>query len=170
MPNIDRMGARKNLTIGVTVNLEHYENLRLELSGEVESGEDAENLTRFLNELLGRFGRQDPATAELVDSYRRRVFPATETQGAPAEGTRNGIGIFPDDTAKDRSGQQETPDQANAQSIESVRAPPLASPPAAPEVETLTCDICGGTVSPAEQKMSQLFTSRTLCRACLKKL
>ena len=28
------MGTRKNLTIGVTVNLEHYENLRLEVSGD----------------------------------------------------------------------------------------------------------------------------------------
>jgi hypothetical protein len=35
---------------------------------------------------------------------------------------------------------------------------------------TLTCEVCGGTVTPAEQKMSRLFTSKTLCRACLKKL
>ena len=164
------MGAQKNLTIGVTVNLEHYENLRLELSGEVESREDADDLARFLDELLGRFGRQDPATAELVDSYRRRLFPAAGKQGVPTEGNRNGIGILPPDSVKDRSDHQVPPEQAQAQSIEQVHAPLPASPPVAPVAETLTCEICSGTVSLAEQKMSQLFTSRTLCRACLKKV
>ena len=168
MSNTDRMGAQKHLTIGVTVNLEHYENLRLEISGEVESGEDADHLTRFLDELLGKFGRQDPVTAELVDSYRRRVFPAAGNQGVPSEGNRNEIGIVPPDSIKDRS-DQKTPEQVQAQSIEPVRAPQPTSPPVAP-AETLTCEICSGTVSSAEQKMSQLFTSRTLCRACLKKL
>jgi hypothetical protein len=167
--NTDRMGAQKNLTIAVTVNLEHYENLRLELSGEVGSGEDADNLTRFLDELLGKFGRQDPATAELVDSYRRRVFPAAGKQEVPTEGNRNEIGMILPDSVKDRS-DQKTPEQVQVQSIEPVHAPQPTSPLAAPVAETLTCEICNGTVSLAEQKMSQLFTSRTLCRACLKKL
>jgi hypothetical protein len=163
------MGAQKNLTIGVTVNLEHYENLRLELSGEVESREDADDLARFLDELLGRFGRQDPVTAERVDSYRRRVFPAVWKQEVPTEGNKNEISILLPDSVKDRS-DQKIPEQVLVQSIEQVHAPPPASPPIAPVVETLTCEICSGTVSLAEQKMSQLFTSRTLCRACLKKL
>jgi hypothetical protein len=53
------MGARRNLTIGVTINLEHYENLRLEVNGESESAAEADDLIRFLDEILGRFGRED---------------------------------------------------------------------------------------------------------------
>lgn len=164
------MGARKNLTIGVTVNLEHYENLRLELSGEVESGEDAEDLAHFLDDLLGMFGRQDPATAERVNSYRRRVFPITGNQEVPAGGQGKGISVAPATAENTLSGHHEKPEQVDADSIGPVSAPRPASPPAAPAAVPLACEVCGTTVSTAEQKMSQLFTSRTLCRGCLKKL
>jgi hypothetical protein len=165
------MGARKNLTIGVTVNLEHYENLRLELSGEVESDEDAENLALFLDDLLGMFGRQDPATAERVNSYRRRVFPIAGKREISEGGQRNGICVPPATTENILSGHQEKAEKMYTDSIEPpVPAPWSASPPAAPAAVTLTCEVCGTIVSPAEQKMSQLFTSRTLCRGCLKKL
>ncbi len=160
------MGTRKNLTIGVTVNLEHYENLRLEVSGEVDSAAGADELAGFLDEVLGRFGRGDPATAERVDSYRKRVFPAREP-------------------APDVSGQQggeagTTPGEAGSRLREGtgVAAPaarsPVVTPPAPVQAsdtgETPACEICGSTVTPAEQKMSRLFTSRTLCRACLRNL
>jgi hypothetical protein len=164
------MGARKNLTIGVTVNLEHYENLRLELSGEVESGEDAENLARFLDDLLGMFGRQDPVTAERVNSYRRRVFPVAGNREVSAGGQGNGICVTPATAENTRSGYHEKPEQVDADSIGPVFAPRPASPPATPAAVPLACEVCGTTVSMAEQKMSQLFTSRTLCRGCLKKL
>jgi hypothetical protein len=164
------MGAQKNLTIGVTVNLENYENLRLELSGEVESGVDADNLTRFLDEILGKFGRRDPATAERVDSYRRRVFPEGGKQELSIEENKAEIDIRPASSIIERPELQETPEQEQVRSIEPDRAPLSTSPLVAPTIETLTCEICHGAVSPAEQKMSQLFTSRTLCRNCLKKL
>jgi hypothetical protein len=79
------MALRRNLSIGITVNLEYYENLRLEVSGEVCSEEDAEDLVTYLDTILSRLGRGTPETAERVDSYRRRVLtwpsisPATET-------------------------------------------------------------------------------------------
>jgi len=150
------MGTRKNLTIGVTVNLEHYENLRLEVSGEVDSPADAIELAGFLDDILGRFGRGDPATTEHVDSYRKRVFPAREPAPAvPGEGGRFSV-------------PAEKPE-----AVHQVR--PASMTATAPEQNTdaassLTCDVCGTTVTPAEQKMSRLFTSKTLCRACLKKL
>ncbi len=162
------MGTRKNLTIGVTVNLEHYENLRIEVSGEVDSAADAGELAGFLDEVLGRFGRGDPATAERVDSYRKRVLPACEppSGGGDAEG-RGGSA-----SSGDTGGVLAVPGK------EPVRAPVARSPAAAPGVpvqagttgETAACEVCGGTVTPAEQKMSRLFTGRTLCRACLRNL
>ncbi|MFA7562371.1 MAG: hypothetical protein WCY70_02925, partial [Methanoculleus sp.] len=70
------MSARKEVTIGITINLENYENLRLEVSGEAESQEGVDDLITFLDGILARIGRSDQATAERVDAYRRRVFAA----------------------------------------------------------------------------------------------
>ena len=89
------MGGPKTLTIGVTVNLEHYENLRLEVSGEVDSPEDAEEISRFLDTILVRFGRSDPATAERIDSYRRRVLPGSQRRVRPRIFRARGITRFP---------------------------------------------------------------------------
>jgi hypothetical protein len=162
------MDARKNLTIGVTVNLEHYENLRLEVSGEVESPADAEELAGFLDDILGRFGRGDPATTGHVDSYRKRVFPAR--QPAPAvPGESGGVaGTPPEDTGGRLSLTEENPEAGP--DVRPVSVTPTAPAQNADAAGTLTCELCGTTVTPAEQKMSRLFTSKTLCRACLKKL
>lgn len=79
------MEQRKNLTIGVTINLDNYENLRLEVDGEVCTDRDAEDLVVFLDGMIARLGRGDPATAERLDAYRRRVFGLTAgVSDAPA--------------------------------------------------------------------------------------
>jgi len=162
------MGTRKNLTIGVTVNLEHYENLRLEVSGEVDSPADAEDLAGFLDDILGRFGRGDPAITERVDSYRKRVFPVHEPAPAVPGDNGGGASVLPEDTIGGLSVPEKRPDAAPQ-----VKPAALTPPVPAQNADagsTLTCEVCGGTVTPAEQKMSRLFTSKTLCRVCLKKL
>lgn len=70
------MSSKKEVTIGITINLENYENLRLEVEGDVETHEDVDNLITFLDGVLARLGRGDQATAERVDAYRRRVLAA----------------------------------------------------------------------------------------------
>ena len=157
------MGTRRNLTIGVTVNLEHYENLRIEVSGEVDSAADAGELAGFLDEVLGRFGRGDPATAERVDSYRKRVLPIREP--APGVVVQQGgeSGILSGET-----GQGE--ETGSAPAPQSPDMAPTAPVQTASAGESPACEVCGGTVTPAEQKMSRLFTGRTLCRACLRNL
>lgn len=70
------MPGKKEVTIGITINLENYENLRLEVEGDVETREDVDDLITFLDGMLARLGRGDPATAERVDAYRRRVLKA----------------------------------------------------------------------------------------------
>ncbi|NYT06212.1 MAG: hypothetical protein GKC04_07600 [Methanomicrobiales archaeon] len=77
------MAEKKHLTIGITVNLEHYENLRLDVEGDVGTQEDVDALVACLDEILGRFGRNDPETAERVDAYRRRVLGRTAAPAAP---------------------------------------------------------------------------------------
>ncbi|HTY51821.1 MAG TPA: hypothetical protein VMB35_01335 [Methanomicrobiales archaeon] len=77
--------ARKILTIGITINLENYENLRLDVEGEVGDDGDAGDLIAFLDGMLARLGHGDQATAERVEAYRRRVLamPATVVAAAP---------------------------------------------------------------------------------------
>jgi hypothetical protein len=153
------MGVRKNLTIGVTINLEHYENLRLEVNGEAESAEDADDLVRFLDEILGTFGREDPATADRVDSYRRRVLPRMRTE----KECDKGVCLLPPEVLQEVVTRQK--DTSPAQPEVTAASP---ARPAHQEAGALSCEICSGKVSPAEQKMSQLFTGKTLCRACIK--
>ncbi|HMA05933.1 MAG TPA: hypothetical protein VKO45_08415 [Methanomicrobiales archaeon] len=66
--------ARKILTIGITINLENYENLRLEVQGEIGSDGNTEELISFLDGMLARLGHGDQVTAERVEAYRRRVL------------------------------------------------------------------------------------------------
>ena len=89
--------ARKTLTIGITINLENYENLRLEVQGEIGDDGNEEGLISFLDGMLGRLGHGDQATAERVEAYRRRVL------AMPGSGA----------TAPVQAGKEETP-QAGA--------------------------------------------------------
>jgi len=59
------------LTIGVTVNLENYENLRIEVSG---AAADREALIEYLDETLGKFGSKSEITKSKIEAYRRRVI------------------------------------------------------------------------------------------------
>ncbi|MDV2481650.1 hypothetical protein F8E02_06455 [Methanoculleus sp. Wushi-C6] len=80
------MSGKREVTIGITINLQNYENLRLEVEGDVETQEDVDELITFLDGVLARLGRGDPATAERVDAYRRRVLKARSAdQERPAE-------------------------------------------------------------------------------------
>ena len=74
------MSRKKEVTIGITINLENYENLRLEVQGDAETHEDVDDLVSFLDGMLARFGRGDPVTAERVDAYRRRVLALRPTK------------------------------------------------------------------------------------------
>jgi hypothetical protein len=116
--------ARKILTIGITINLENYENLRLEVQGEIGAGGDTEELVAFLDGMLARLGHGDEATGELVDAYRRRVLAQPGTGGAPAAAAR------PSPARKGGEGQAaqppvqgEAPRQAPGPAAEPVQKP-----------------------------------------------
>jgi len=59
------------LTLGGTLNLENFENLKLEVTG---SAADREKLKAFLDETAAMFGRNHEATREKIDAWRRRVL------------------------------------------------------------------------------------------------
>lgn len=236
------MPGKKSLTIGITVNLENYENLRLEVTGEVTDQQGVSELVGFLDETLTTFGRGNPATVELIEKYRSRVLstesitrpaivsaeqepawpameiPAPEQQlpgssgeaAAPAPlaepkvqaaGTSRVKAVpaqavaspaAPPDQKKETEKKQELPPEpeerpepkaATTKAAAKAAAPaqpqtapapspaPGAPPAAAaqPAAPAAACEICGCAVSSSEQKMSQLFMSRTLCKTCMKK-
>ncbi|HOT04470.1 MAG TPA: hypothetical protein PK069_09845 [Methanolinea sp.] len=164
------MSGPRTLTIGITVNLEHYENLRLEVNGEVKDLGDARDLARFLSDVLGTYGRGDPATAERIESFRRRVLPHAGGQHdlVPEIPGRGGEGV----TAC--AAPVSSPAQAEETAVPSP-APPIPPSPVpadekGPGPGAITCEECGAPMNMAEQKMSMLFASRVLCRKCLKKV
>lgn len=177
------MPAKKTLTIGITVNLDNYENLRLELSGEVESDEDADELAGFLDATLSRLGRGDEATAERVDAYRRRVFSMkpekkiaeddAQTVLTPAEEEK-----VPEEHAAAPQGVKEEPEiapAAPAPAPEPAAKPqpaPAPEPPAKKPAATAVdvCEECGAAVTKTQKQMSQLFLNKTLCKACMDRL
>ncbi|MDD1679838.1 MAG: hypothetical protein LUO93_11735 [Methanomicrobiales archaeon] len=87
------MVQRRNLSLGITVNLDNYENLRLEVSGEVCTDGDAEELIAYLDSILSRLGRGTPETAEKVDSYRKRVLSLPSPPAV--SGTSGGVASMP---------------------------------------------------------------------------
>jgi hypothetical protein len=171
------MAARKNFSLGITINLENYENLRLDVSGEVESQDDAEEFIVFLDQTLARLGRGSPGTAARVDSYRRRVF------NLPAEPAEPSAPLPPPEIAPVTS---EAPVAPPAGVAETQPAPPAAKKPKAKEKESrpaeaapapvvqpvpteseFVCEECRVPVTKGQHQMSQLFTGKTLCKKCM---
>lgn len=172
------MGTRKNLTVGVTVNLEHYENLRLEVSGEVERDEDARDLIDYLDRILGTLGRGNPETAKRVDSYRERVFFRHTPEINKTVECQAGVCALPKEIIEEVMEKPPVPPKMEPEQAgtalkspagENSPGPVNAAGPGDQAPAAVTCEECGVPVSPAEQKMSQLFTSRVLCRKCMKK-
>lgn len=70
-PNDKDRAYRWDLTIGGTINLGNYENLKVEISGPAC---DLEQMKAFIGETLDLFGKGNPATRELIEGYKRRVL------------------------------------------------------------------------------------------------
>ncbi|MCU0632236.1 MAG: hypothetical protein MUC66_04575 [Methanolinea sp.] len=169
------MSGPKTLTIGITVNLEHYENLRLEVNGEVQSQDDARDLARFLYDVMGTYGRGDPATMERIENFRRRVLPVPDGTGETGSTAFHQATTPPVPTGTGASGSSLP--GPGAEGPAPVLQPHLSPAAEIPELKeqrgaggVATCEDCGTPVNQAEQKMSMLFTSRVLCRKCLKKV
>lgn len=183
------MPAKKTLTLGITVNLDNYENLRLEVSGEVESEKDADELAGFLDSTLARLGRGDEATAERVDAYRRRVFSTKPVEAPmPPQPEEGGQTVLVPIEAVEEEPSEATPAPEPAPvappepASEPVLEPtptPAPTPEPAPQPRTeephapaaaAVCEECGGPVTKTQKQMSQLFLNRTLCKACMDRL
>lgn len=70
-PNDKDRAYRWDLTLGGTINLQNYENLKVELTGPAC---DREQMKAFIGETLDLFGTGNHATREMIESYKRRVL------------------------------------------------------------------------------------------------
>ena len=186
------MQKLRHLSIGVTVNLEHYENLRLEVSGELNSPEEANELVAFLDQVLGTLGRGDAATAERVDSYRRRVFTCATARGeilihpssmtekkdvvpekreihgskgdSPQINSSGPIGAGPrqDDYFREEDGMEK------GSIVPLLSRTDRSIVPTSDDMGSEVCEACGSPVSRSEKKISELFASRILCKKCIR--
>ena len=125
------------LTVGVTVNLEHYENLRVEVEGEAENDTDAAELIAYLGEVLSRFGKNDPGVRWQIQRYYQRVLAGAKTTPPGEESGKDAV---------------TEPEKSESES----GSEPLR-----------VCSACGVPISAVEEQLSQLCVNRSLCKKCL---
>ncbi|WP_292365055.1 MULTISPECIES: hypothetical protein [unclassified Methanoculleus] len=190
------MSSKKEVTIGITINLENYENLRLEVEGDAETHEDVDDLITFLDGILSRLGRGDQATAERVDAYRRRVLaarPAAPQAPAREEKAPEPAPPVAEPAPREEAEKKACPppeviEAAIPPAPEHPEPPRIPQPPAKPEEKTPAqpeaapepatekpsaapaegvCEMCGAEVTKSQAKLSQLFMNKTLCKKCM---
>ncbi|MDD2472936.1 MULTISPECIES: hypothetical protein [unclassified Methanoculleus] len=127
------MSRKKEVTIGITVNLDNYENLRLEVKGDVEAHEDVDDLITFLDGMLARFGRGDAATAERVNAYRRRVLAARPAEPQASAATRAAPEEMPATTAAEPTHRTEE-DVCPSTDVIAAAIPPAPEHPEPPRI------------------------------------
>ena len=169
------MTPGKRLTIGVTVNLERYENLRVAVEGDVETRKDAENLVRYLDDVLAGFGKNDPETEKQIANYRFRVLPAAEDEtDTGADGTPLQEPLLQDDARKDMDagvGEGVAMTPANEMQPNEGTDTGVPAPSAQPQKTAgPVCADCGAPITKQEDKLGRLFVDRPLCRSCLETL
>lgn len=105
------------LTLGVTVNLQNYENLRLEVEDEVggEGGLTLSDLVATFADVMKFFGRKDPHAKAAIDSYISRILGVGEPPKEPGGAEKPAV-------------QPETP-PAPVQPAGISPVPPAATPP-----------------------------------------
>lgn len=154
------MSEKRKLSIGITVNLENYENLKVEVESRADGENDADELIAYLDSVLSRLGRADPDTKKRIDSYRRRVLEN------PGEYLKTEINKPPESPAI-----QETPTAAEPEPapVETAVEKPVADEKPA-EDAGFSCSSCGRSISKAEEQLSQIFMGRSLCKKCLEEM
>lgn len=150
------------ITLGGTVNLGNYENIRFELRGQVRDGDDLDALIAGFDETVRRFGRGDPATAAAVDSWVSRVMPST-----PAE-------VSPDPVPAAPSTPVEPVREAHAAPVPAKKDMHVPSSPAPVQTAEIgaafVCEGCQKGITSSEKTASVLFCNKTLCKTCLQDL
>lgn len=148
------MPGKKTVVWSGKINLGNYESLGFEVSGEVETPDEAMDLALFeAGQLIGLANRAAPTTAEALRAYVARVFGVQEEE-LPKSPRKEDPAIYESKASAAKTVPAASPAPA-----------PAPAKPAAPVVAT--CEKCGVGVTESVKKMSQLFASKTLCKKCL---
>lgn len=168
------MPDTKHVTLGVTINPERYEKVRLDVEGDVGSLRDAEELVEFPDTLLSQLGRGDAVTAGRVDSYRNRVLGKVAA-GEGKTSSKAGASPPPEGLLKDvRRGSPPSGTSSALNEISQKEPPriwgnatvPVSAIPS--DTTGIRIDNCRSAITPSEQKMSKLLSGKNLSRTCLK--
>lgn len=133
------------VSLGVTINLGNYESLRVDIEGAA--------------------GEEMPAVVERLDAALAclEANAYNPTRHAPIHAMRLAIcGYPPEALVAAKEAQTGTPVPNET--------PPPAPPepkPAAQKPAGAACVGCGADVPAAQAKVSQMFLSKTLCKACM---
>lgn len=73
----------KEMTLGATVNLRNFENLRVEIKTSVNDAKDIAQTKQLLDDVLDMFGNNDKEAKKSIDSYRSRVLKSKEVDVTP---------------------------------------------------------------------------------------
>lgn len=188
------MDNKKSLTIGITINLDNYENLRLELEGDIGDDHDAAILVSDLDRILSGLGRGDEVTAERIDSYRRRVLSHTINEveakkttkmNYPTEKSPDEEKVTPAIEKTDKTirtdeikgaqkgsslfsydDKKDTGEPVKREEIPHEAANEPGSKDMIKKTD-LVCESCGATITEKQRKISQMFTDKNLCEKCI---
>ena len=189
--------AVKSITVGATVNLGNYENLKVEISAEVLAGDNISTVYAALSDALLRFGEGDPQTRQVVESYCRRVLgwnpleivpPRTQTCVNASEReivagevvTRACKPPVPGSVmaaaekvvvdGKDIKPVYKVPSETHEKAPVSEAPSKAANDTATPEkVATLTaCEVCGAGITAGQAGVSHMLMNKAMCKDCMK--
>jgi hypothetical protein len=170
----------RSITIGCTINIESFENLRVDVTDD-----DADRALALMCETLDRLGRSDPATSTAIDSYRQRVFGISDPVPvdapalipAPPDLVCSVCGHTATVLSADKKCQAclEFDEKERARADQkTILAPADAAVPAPVTKQAagkpLICVECGVEITRVQRDVSQLFLNKDLCKPCQTRL
>jgi len=175
----------KELVLGLTVNLDNYESLRFDYRADIETPEDAVEVAALAASSLLAIaaGAKDPHVQETIRKKVAGLFGISEGQlekkFQPKDITPENIdtttaNIPPKKKAVVMDGPPHGFDEHTADTEHAKMAAPAPKPDngngkKAPEPgpAVAQCENCQAGVTAGQQKISQLFAGKTLCKTCL---
>lgn len=180
------MTSPKSVSWSALVNVGNNESIALTVSGEAANPDEARDIFAFAcGQLLGVANSADEDTATLIRAYVSRLVQTEEArpvvQEAPAPAAKKApwepkITKPSYDKMQEERKSAPTPpsrvptakEQAAAAVAQIVKPPATPPKPGASDPHDIViCERCGAETTKAQAKLSQLFMSKTLCKACM---
>ncbi len=163
------------ITVGLTVNLESYCSLRVDVEG--KEGEDEQSVVARLDKTLAYIASlcQNDVKRDAIERERKGVLGGLNRQepkeGAPKEPA-------PQPETKPMITEDSLPKKAAERRAKEVagkkpapepkpKADPAPAAAATPADGEAVCEACGAPITKSQEKLSNLFTNKSLCKKCM---